>query len=623
MLNTRSPWSICLLLPAACLAGLAGGTRADDSPPADAAAVAEQEPAADEAGEPAKNQPAEPAGDPPGLDDLNAAIDAKLAVDELDDFGRVLALCRRAVDRGLDDESRRFAEDLYTGTLIDRAGMLVEAIFRSSRLDPQWQRIRLFAMRDLDEVVKRDPKMGSAHLMIARLQSLPDGDRNRAAAAAAKALGLLGDDKLQRAQATLVLAELAEEPREKEAFLDAAVELAPRDGEMRRARGFFRLAADDFDGAREDLEVAAAEEPRDAAVLGALGLACMMADRLDEARDAFDQAIELEPDAPGLLLQRARIHALESDREEALADISRALEIAPRDPAALLLRARINQQAGDTEAALADLERVLDRDPNAPAALELRGLLAAEREDYPAAIRDFRRLAARDPNDAAVLGQLAMLYLADDQPREAIRRFTRALEIDEDNFGCLRGRSDAEITIGDHDAAIEDLERAVALEPDDTGVLNNLAWLLATSPEDEIRDGKRAIELAERACDLTAWEEAHIISTLAAAHAEAGDFERAREYSRQAVETGSPEGEVAEQLRAELASYEVNKPWRERQSVEEKEGDTEPEAERAEEAAERAEEEAAVGPMAGKPVGDEPARQAVERREPRRPFIDD
>jgi hypothetical protein len=58
MLNTRSPWSICLLLPAACLAGLAGGTRADDSPPADAAAVAEQEPAADEAGEPAKNQPA-------------------------------------------------------------------------------------------------------------------------------------------------------------------------------------------------------------------------------------------------------------------------------------------------------------------------------------------------------------------------------------------------------------------------------------------------------------------------------------------------------------------------------------------------------------------------------------
>nr|MCS5616870.1 hypothetical protein [Pirellulales bacterium] len=92
----------------------------------------------------------EPAADPPGQEDLNAAIDAKLAVDELDDFGRVLALCRRAVDRGLDEESRKFAEDLYTGTLIDRAGMLVEALFATPRPDPQWTRIRLFAMRDLE-----------------------------------------------------------------------------------------------------------------------------------------------------------------------------------------------------------------------------------------------------------------------------------------------------------------------------------------------------------------------------------------------------------------------------------------------------------------------------------------
>jgi len=540
------------------------------------------------------------AADPPGQADLNEAIDAKLAVDELDDFARVLELCRQAVDKGLDEESRKFAEDLYTGTLIDRAGMLTEALFGTGRVDAQWQRIRAFAMRDLDEAVGRDPKLGGAHLMIARLQALPEGDRDRAAAAAAKALALLGDDKLQRAQATQVLAELAQDAREKAAFYDAAVELAPRDADIRRARGLFRLVADQFDAAREDLTVAAEENPRDAAIQEALGLACMMGDRMPEARAAFGRAIELAPEAVGPLLQRARILAIEGDREQSLEDIDRAIDLEPGNPAALLLRARINQQAGDSDAALADVESILADRPDTAGALELRGLIAAEREDYAAAIRDFRRLAARDPDDPAVLGQLGMLYLAAKQPRESIRRFTRALELDPENFPCRRGRSDAAIAIGDHPAALADLDKAVTIKPDDSGVLNNLAWLLATSPDDEIRDGKRAIELATKACEETDWEEAHIISTLAAAYAEAGDFENARRYSKQAVEKGSDKEEVTDQLAAELASYEAGKPWRERQTLEEA-GELQPQTE---------------SPTSAESV--EPAPP----REPRRPFED-
>jgi tetratricopeptide (TPR) repeat protein len=277
----------------------------------------------------------------------------------------------------------------------------------------------------------------------------------------------------------------------------------------------------------------------------------------------------LEPEAIGPLLQRARIWAIEGNREEALADIDRAIDIDPENTAALLLRARIFQQAGDTDAALADVETILEDKPDTAGAIELRGLIAAEQKDYAAAIRDFRKLAARDPDDAAVIGQLGMLYLAAKQPREAIRRFTRALEIDEDNFPCRRGRSDAAISIGDHAAALADLEKAMALEPDDSGVLNNLAWLLATSPDDAIREGKRAITLALKACEGTEWEEAHIISTLAAAHAETGDFEAARKYSKQAVEKAGEDDEVKEQLAAELASYEAGKPWRERQTTEE------------------------------------------------------
>jgi len=116
---------------------------------------------------------------------------------------------------------------------------------------------------------------------------------------------------------------------------------------------------------------------------------------------------------------------------------------------------------------------------------------------------------------------------------------------------------------------LADLEKALALEPDESGVLNNLAWLLATSPDDAIRDGKRAIELARKACEETNWKQAHIISTLAAGYAEAGDFAEARKYSQQAVESEGSSPEVKKQLEGELASYVAEKAWREKQEQEE------------------------------------------------------
>jgi tetratricopeptide (TPR) repeat protein len=547
----------CLVL-AALVVTAAAATAPGEEPaaaaPKDAAATATAEPAAGTTPAP------EADGDQPGHRFLDDAITAKLEINELDDFGRVLDLCKRALDKGLDADSKKFAEDLYTGTLIDRGAMLVGAILDADEPDPQWRRIRSFAMRDLNEVVARDPTIGGVHLMIARLEALPGGNRQRAAAEATKALDLLGDDQLQRAQANLVLASLEEDPDKQLRFFDAAVELAPRDVRVRRARGLHLLMHDDFAKARTDLLVAVEEDPDDPALQEALGMACMMGERLEEARAAFDRAIELDPDAIGPLLQRSRVFAVEGQRDKALADVDRVVEMAPRDQTARLLRARILQQAGETDLALTDVEAVLEQDGDAPAALELKGLIAAEREDYPEAIRSFRRLVAKNPDDPVLLGQLGMLFLAAKQPREAIRRFTKALEIDADSFPSRRGRSDAEITIGDHKAALADLEKALALKPEESGVLNNLAWLLATSPDDDLRDADRAIELAKKACEITEWKEGHIISTLAAGYAE-------KKYSRQAVATGEPAAEVRKQLEAELASYEAGKPWRERQEL--------------------------------------------------------
>ena len=110
---------------------------------------------------------------------------------------------------------------------------------------------------------------------------------------------------------------------------------------------------------------------------------------------------------------------------------------------------------------------------------------------------------------------------------------------------------------------------AITFSPKDnkerSGILNNLSWTLSTSLAPEVRDGKRALELGIEACELTEYKKPHILSTLAAAYAETGQFDKAIEWSEKAVELGKESHEPQlEQLEAELESYRKKEPWREK-----------------------------------------------------------
>jgi len=78
----------------------------------------------------------------------------------------------------------------------------------------------------------------------------------------------------------------------------------------------------------------------------------------------------------------------------------------------------------------------------------------------------------------------------------------------------------------------------------DAAGLNNLAWKLATSSDSSIRNGTRAIELAERACEQTHYRNAVMIGTLAAAYAEAGRFDDAIATGQKACALASELGET-------------------------------------------------------------------------------
>ena len=91
---------------------------------------------------------------------------------------------------------------------------------------------------------------------------------------------------------------------------------------------------------------------------------------------------------------------------------------------------------------------------------------------------------------------------------------------------------------------------------------NNLAWILATSKNPEIRDGSKAITWANQAIDNSNRQEASYFGTLAAAYAESGQFSKAIEVQKKAISL-IKSNENVESYKSALQSYKEKRPLRE------------------------------------------------------------
>ena len=157
----------------------------------------------------------------------------------------------------------------------------------------------------------------------------------------------------------------------------------------------------------------------------------------------------------------------------------------------------------------------------------------------------------------------ACWYAQQGKLEEAVREFQEQLRLQPDaqahyNLALARVMQGKLKEAGIH------YELAIKLKPDWPTALNDLAWIRATAPQAELRDGAEAVRLAERACGLSGGKEARFLGTLDAAYAEAGRFNeaiRTAEKTRQlAVAAG--EKEVAAAAEQRLALYRKKQPFR-------------------------------------------------------------
>ena len=510
-----------------------------------------------------------------GLADLDKAAQLKVTAENLPDLNDVVDKLDSAIEKGLDKDNQHVCRpDADLGALaagdVSFGGRARSSARRSAARSALDAGAAVCAERFAARALARRQSVGGTLARWAGCRRCRWAIRTPPSASSRKVIDAPDADAADRAQALALRGTLQSDEKKRAHDFDEAIALVPDKPDYYRVRAQYLYGQDKFEEALVDVDKALKLEPDHAATQELRGLILLGLKRYDDALATFNKASELEPEAVLPYQHRGEVYRQQGDLKKSAEQLTKALEIAPGDAATLLLRANVLYQLNDYDGALKDVETV----DQSPAATAGRPLVAGRNLCVDQARRPGDRAtgeigSARAESAAAARTARHVLPHRRRSRARASRPLPRVLKLDPEDYRALRFRGDANLNIGNHAEAVADFDAAVKLNADDEGLLNNFAWVLATSPDDKVRNGKRAIELATKAAEMTTYTVPHILSTLAAAYAETGDFETAKKWSKKAVELGDKD-EAREQLRKELASYEAGKPWRESQQEAEK-----------------------------------------------------
>jgi len=156
--------------------------------------------------------------------------------------------------------------------------------------------------------------------------------------------------------------------------------------------------------------------------------------------------------------------------------------------------------------------------------------------NLPAATAELRRSLEIVPGNPETVNALGTVLLDQGDVLGASNQFSVVLKIEPTN-GIANFKIGQLLTAAKRDReSVPFYRAALKAWPDSVETLNNLAWLLAASADAQIRNGAEAVKLATRACELTGHREPMLLGTLAAAHAEAGQFPDAVRVAEKAIE---------------------------------------------------------------------------------------
>jgi tetratricopeptide (TPR) repeat protein len=287
--------------------------------------------------------------------------------------------------------------------------------------------------------------------------------------------------------------------------------------------------------------------------------------RIEEAMEHYHKAIQINPNNPEGLTGLGIALAAKGRFDEEIENYRKAIQINPDFYGApynlgIALAAR-----GQFDEAIENYYKAIQINPNSFNALNNLGNALAAKGRFDEAIKNYRQAIQINPNFSGALDNLGSALAAKGQFDEAIENYRKAIQINSNrpetfsHMGMTLGQ------LGRTREAVAQYREALRLNPNLAVALNNLAWVLATSPDDGLRNGTEAVRLGERACELTHYDEPLFIGTLAAAYAESGRFPEAATTAEKAEQLATSAGltDVAAKNRQLLELYRAGKSYHE------------------------------------------------------------
>jgi protein O-mannosyl-transferase len=180
------------------------------------------------------------------------------------------------------------------------------------------------------------------------------------------------------------------------------------------------------------------------------------------------------------------------------------------------------------------------------------------------AIAHYEKAVELRPDYADGHYNLGSALLQEGRIDEAIAHWQKTVSIQPNDAEAHTTLGDALLRKGEIGQAIAHYQAALEFSPQSISMLNNLAWALSTCPDASLRNGAKAIELAEKADQLSGGKNPTFMRTLAAAYAENGRFNDAIETAQRALQLATAQDNfaLASKLEKDLDLYRTNSPLR-------------------------------------------------------------
>lgn len=219
--------------------------------------------------------------------------------------------------------------------------------------------------------------------------------------------------------------------------------------------------------------------------------------------------------------------------------------------------------------AIEDFNQAIELNDNWPAYYNNRGLCRKALKEFDEAIVDFGIALEHDSNYALAYNNRGATWIAKEEFEKAVQDYSEAIRIDPKYVYAHYGRANSYWSLHQYENALNDTETSLRLNNSTFHSYNLAAWIHATCPDPQFRDGKKAIKFATKACELTSWKDCYTNGTLAASYAEAGEFEKAVEQQTKAIglmnsqRESTPEFEkTLGEFKERLELYKKKQPYR-------------------------------------------------------------